>query len=149
LLASTSLLACGPTEAQGLRGPRAEPQQPQQTKPSPVPEKMFPYKAVWTLREINGKPVPREIDATLMIDQNNHGTGSGGCNTWSSPMAPIVGQRIAMGAIALTKRSCPPAAMAFERSYLITLHSGPSWDLVSSELVLKTPTTRLVFRRGL
>jgi heat shock protein HslJ len=64
-------------------------------------------------------------------------------------MLPVRGQRLAMGAIAMTRRSCPPAVMAFERSYLVTLHSGPTWDVVNSDLVVKTKQTTLVFRRGL
>jgi heat shock protein HslJ len=139
-------MACTSSLAQTQRHHRAR--QPEHPKPLPQPEKRFPYNAQWTLREVNGKPVPSGVEATLTIDQNNRGAGISGCNNWSSPMLPIPGQRLAMGAIAQTRRTCPPAAMAFERSFLLTLHSGPKWDLVGSDLVVQTPQTTLRFRRG-
>jgi heat shock protein HslJ len=141
-MASTPSLA----QTQRHRGRQPEHQQP---KPLPAPEKRFPYNARWTLRELNGKPLPSGVEATLRIDQNNHGAGVAGCNNWSSPMLPIPGQRLAMGAIALTRRSCPASVMAFERTYLLTLHAGPKWDLVGSDLVVQTPQTTLRFSRGL
>jgi heat shock protein HslJ len=145
-LAAACVLTPGSAEAQHRRHGRQP--ESQQAKPLPEPEKRFPINAQWSLREVNGKPVPAGVEATMRIDQNNRGTGVSGCNTWSSPMVPINGQRIAMGAIAMTRRSCPPAVMAFERTYLLALHSGPKWDLEGSDLIVKTPQTTLRFRRG-
>ena len=122
--------------------------QPAQQQKIPEPDKTFPSGSSWTLREINSKRLDPGIEATLTIDSNNRGTGISGCNTWSSPLIPVQGQRLAMGAIALTKKACPPALMAFEQNFLLTLHSGPFWDIDGSDLIIKTPATTLRFSRG-
>jgi heat shock protein HslJ len=125
-------------------------QQPAQQQPQkiPEPEKTFPTGSSWTLREVNTKRLDAGLEATLTIDSNNRGTGISGCNTWASPLIPVPGQRLAMGAIALTKRACSPAIMAFEQNFLLTLHSGPYWDIEGSDLIIKTPNTTLRFSRG-
>ncbi len=134
-----------PAAAQQKKPPA---QQPAQQQKIPEPDKTFPTGSSWTLREINSKRIDPGIEATLTIDGNNRGTGISGCNTWASPLIPVQGQRLAMGAIALTKKACPPAIMAFEQNFLLTLHSGPFWDIEGSDLIVKTPATTLRFSRG-
>ncbi len=136
-------------DAQGLRQPPRGQDEPSGPRPRGEPEKIFPTGVLWVLTEVNGKPIPAGTDATLTIDGNNRGTGSAGCNTWSSPMVAIQGQKLAMGAIAMTRRSCPAPVMAFERSYLTALHGGPSWDIVVTDLVVKAQNMTLKFKRGL
>ena len=149
LLTLAACVAATTAEAQQPRKPRGQQPQQEQPKGPPQPEKQFPNGVQWALEEINGKPPPAAADATLKIDNNNRGTGGAGCNSWSSPMVAIPGQRLAMGAIALTKRTCPAEIMAFERTYLTILHSGPTWDLVVTDLVVKAGNFTLKFRRGL
>ena len=64
-------------------------------------------------------------------------------------MVAVPGQRLVMGAIATTRKSCPPPTMAFEHGYLTILHSAPQWDLVVTDLVVKTPTASMRFKRGI
>ncbi len=110
-------------------------------------EPPFPSKMTWVLSSINGKPAA--ADATLMIDENLRGTGTGGCNTWSAALYPIRGKQLAMGPIAMTKKSCPAAIMAFERAYLTVLATRPTWDLAGSVLTVKSKAGALTFNRGL
>ena len=87
-------------------------QQPQQqSKQAPKEEKTFPKDSNWTLRSLNGKPVPAGMEATMRIDNQFRGAGFAGCNTWSATMWPVRGQRFAVGGVAVTKKACPQPAM--------------------------------------
>ena len=110
-------------------------------------ESPFPLKMTWVLSTINGKPAP--ADATLLIDENLRGSGTGGCNTWSATLYPIRGKRLAMGPVAMTQKACPPPVMAFENAYLGILHSGPTWSQAASTLTVQSKAGTLVFNRGL
>ena len=55
-----------------------------------------------------------------------------------------------MGPIAITKKACDKAVTALEYAYLTGLRSGPSWDLVGPDLVLKGQQGgEMKFRRSL
>lgn len=116
--------------------------------PLPQQEKTFPIGASWSVVELNGKPV-YDRRATLMIDGNLRGTGFGGCNTFSASAYPLRQQALAVGPIALTKRSCDKGLLDFERSFLTTLRATQKWDLVNGRLVLKGSAGELVLSRTL
>ncbi len=109
-------------------------------------EKRFPQKTNWSLMELDGKAPAGSEAPTLVIDDNMRGSGFSGCNTWSSALYPVRGQRLLMGSVALTRKACDPALMTLERSYLTILHSGPNWDLDSGFLVIKSKAGNLRFR---
>lgn len=127
---------------------RKPPQQQQQPKPNPN-EKTFPMGTRWSLREMNGKPIPAGMEATLAIDDRFRGTGVAGCNSWSATMWPVRNQRFAVGPVLLTKKSCPAPVMAFERAFLVAIHTQPVWDLKEGYLDVKSPAGSLRFARGL
>ena len=110
-------------------------------------ESPFPTKANWQLTSINGKNPPAE--ASLLIDENLRGTGSSGCNTWSATLYPIKGHKLAMGPVAMTKKTCSNDVNGFERAYLTVLRSGPVWDLKGSTLTVKSQYGELVYNRGI
>ena len=112
-------------------------------------EKTYPTKTTWALRSINGKPVPTEYAATFMIDDNFRGQGFGGCNYWSSTIYPQRGQKLVAGPPAVTKRECDKARMAAEKTFLVALHTGATWDIVGPQLILKNGSMTLVFDRAL
>ena len=87
----------------------------------------------------------------MAIDEALRGSGNSGCNTWSATLYPVKGQHLAMGPVALTKKTCTPDLTNFERMFLGILHSGPTWDLQGSTLTIKTQDGKnaLVFERGL
>ncbi|MDE2578170.1 MAG: META domain-containing protein [Hyphomicrobiales bacterium] len=127
---------------------RAPHQETEQKEPEKAAyETPFPTKMNWTLSTINGKRAPAE--ATLNIDENLRGTGVSGCNSWSAALYPIRGHRLAMGPVAITKKTCGKEIDGFERQYLTILHSGPHWDLQGSTLTVKVQNQTLVFNRGL
>lgn len=126
----------------------AKPGKPQQPAAIPQPEKTFPKNIVWSLYSFNGKPVNGDLN--FQIDENNRGTGSSGCNTWSATMVPVNGQRIGMGPIAITKKTCAKDVMQMEVVYLVSLRSGPAWDLVGPDIVIKGQQGgEMKFRRSL
>ncbi len=127
-------------------------QAPKQGAPAaqatPKEEKTFPKDSNWTLRTMNGKPLPAGMEATLKIDGQFRGSGFSGCNTWSATMWPVRNQRFAVGPVALTKKQCDASTMAFERAYLVTLHNRSGWDLVNGMLEVKSDSGTLSFARG-
>ena len=118
-------------------------------KPMPTQQKNFPLDQTWQLKELNGKPVPQEIDASLKIDSALRGSGFTGCNSWSATMYPIKDQHLAVGPYALTKKQCDKDTMAIEFGFLSALLAQPIWDLVNGELVIKGPRGEMRLARSL
>ena len=118
-------------------------------KPMPPQQKNFPLDQTWQLKELNGKPVPQEIDASLKIDSALRGSGFTGCNSWSATMYPIKDQHLATGPYALTKKQCDKDTMAIEFGFLSALLAQPIWDLVNGELVIKGPRGEMRLARSL
>jgi heat shock protein HslJ len=54
-----------------------------------------------------------------------------------------------MGPVIMTKKTCDPQMMTFEKEYLTILHSSPSWDQNGDTLTVKGPTGSLTFIRSL
>jgi heat shock protein HslJ len=118
-------------------------------KPLPPLQKNFPLDQTWSLRELNGKPIPSSLDVSLKIDGALHGSGFAGCNSWSAVMYPIKDQHLAVGQFALTKKQCDKDTMAIETGFLSALLASPAWDLVNGDLVIKGPRGALRLARSL
>jgi heat shock protein HslJ len=118
-------------------------------KPLPPQQKNFPLDQTWSLRDINDKPIPSGLDASLKIDGNLRGSGYTGCNSWSATLYPIKNQHLLVGPFALTKKQCPKDVMATEFGFLSALTGSPTWDLVNGELVIKGPKGTLRLARSL
>ena len=80
-------------------------------KPLPPLQKNFPLDQTWSLKELNGKPVPSGLDASLKIDGNLRGSGFTGCNSWSATLYPVKDQHLMVGPFALTKKQCAKDVM--------------------------------------
>ena len=129
----------GPQTKEDLEGPQ----------PLPPQQKNFPLDQMWQLRDLNGKPVPSGVDASLKIDSNLRGSGFTGCNAWSATLYPIKDQHLMVGPYALTKKKCDKDAMAVEFGLLSGLTGNPAWDLVNGDLVIKGPRGSMRFARSL
>ena len=131
-------------------GPPSGPQEEEgPPKPLPPQQKNFPLDQTWSLREVNGKPVPEGLDASLKIDGNLRGSGFTGCNSWSATLYPVKDQHLAVGPYALTKKQCAKDVMAVEFGFLSSLLGNPTWDLVNGDLVIKGPRGSLRLARSL
>jgi heat shock protein HslJ len=118
-------------------------------KPLPPMQKNFPLDQTWSLRELNGKPVPAGLDVSLKIDGNLRGSGFTGCNSWSATVYPVKEQHLAVGPFALTKKQCPKDVMQLEMGFLSGLLGSPEWDLVNGDLVIKGPRGTMRLARSL
>src|SRR6202050_1698452 len=118
-------------------------------KPLPPLQKNFPLDQTWSLRELNGKPVPAGVDVSLKIDGSLRGSGYTGCNSWSATLYPVKDQHLAVGPYALTKKQCPKDVMQVELGFLSALVGNPVWDLVNGDLVIKGPRGALRLGRSL
>jgi len=129
-------------------GPQTE---EDKTPPKPLPplEKNFPLDQTWSLRELNGKPVPDGLDISLKIDGSLRGSGFTGCNSWSATLYPVKDQHLLVGPFALTKKQCPKDIMALEVGFLSGLLGSPTWDLVNGDLVIKGPRGSMRLVRSL
>lgn len=148
-LAALLVLASVPMVAASAFAQQQQPPQQQQAPQQQKEEKTFPKDSSWTLRMLNGKPLPSGMDATMRIDGQFRGSGFAGCNNWSATMWPIRGQRFAVGPVALTKKSCAAPDMQFEQAFLRALHTQPVWDIANGLLEVKGPGGTLTFARGL
>ena len=106
-------------------GPQTE-DKDEPPKPLPPLQKNFPLDQTWSLRELNGKPVPAGLDVSLKIDGILRGSGFTGCNSWSATMYPVKDQHLAVGPYALTKKQCDKDAMAIEVGLSVRLLGSPS-----------------------
>jgi len=118
-------------------------------KPLPPVQKQFPLDQTWSLKDINDKPIPVGLDASLKIDGNLRGSGYTGCNSWSATLYPVKEQHLLIGPPVLTKKQCPKDVMAIEFSFLSALTGNPTWDLVNGDLVIKGPKGSLRLARSL
>jgi len=123
--------------------------QDEPVKPLPPQQKNFPLDQTWQLRELNGKPVPSDLDVSLKIDGAFRGSGFTGCNSWSATIYPIKDQHLAVGPYALTKKKCDEDTMKIEFGFLSALLGQPTYDLVNGELVIKGPRGSLRLVRSL
>ncbi len=150
VLAATAgaVFLCAATAASA--GPASGPQE-EEGPPKPLPplQKNFPLDQTWSLRELNGKPVPEGLDASLKIDGAYRGSGFTGCNSWSATLYPVKDQHLAVGPFAITKKQCPKDVMAVELGFLSSLIGNPTWDLVNGDLVIKGPRGALRLARSL
>ena len=129
------------------KGPQSE--EDDTPKPLPPQQKNFPLDQTWSLRELNGKPVPPGLDISLKIDGTLRGSGFTGCNSWSATLYPVKDQHLAVGPYALTKKQCPKDVMQVEMGFLSALVGNPTWDLVNGDLVIKGPRGALRLARSL
>lgn len=133
----------------GPNGPQTE-EDEGPPKPLPPLQKNFPLDQTWSLRELNGKPVPAGVDVSLKIDGSLRGSGYTGCNSWSATMYPVKDQHLAVGPYALTKKDCPNKDLkALEIGFLSALLGSPEWDLVNGDLVIKGPRGSMKLARSL
>lgn len=140
-----------PVSAQ-LAGPKLQRREiekaPVRTGPA---EQQFPFGATWILSEIGGKSVSGDAPS-FSLDDKLRAVGFGGCNTFSMALYPIREQKLAAGAIAVTRKSCGKDLDETEHNMLVTLHSLPKWHLEPNgdlTVVAANSTTPLRFKRGL
>jgi heat shock protein HslJ len=112
-------------------------------------EKRFPLGVAWIAVSVNGKPLSGVERPAFQIDEQFRVRGFGGCNSFSTTAFPLREQGIAVGPLALTKRSCDKGVMASEMSFLTALRTSAKWDTQVGSLVIRGPNGELKFERSL
>jgi len=142
-----AILACA-SLLSGVAGAMAEDKKP----PEPMPpwQIQFPFDETFSLRELNGKPVPTGLDVSIKIDAHQHATGFDGCNSFSAVIYPINGQKLVLTAApALTNKACDKDSKAIENGFFGALLGQPSWNLVNDQLIIKGPKGTMTLIRSL
>lgn len=116
--------------------------------PARATEKIFPLDATWTAVSLNGKTFSGERPS-FSIDKQYRARGFGGCNSFAATAFPLREQSLAVGPLAITKRSCDKGLAALEQSFLVALRTAGKWDFVGSTLVIKSQAGELRLERAL
>ncbi|GJE61674.1 META domain-containing protein [Methylobacterium trifolii] len=133
----------------GNRRPGGEEKKEQYIPAAKATEKQFPLDSTWTAVSLNGKTFGGADRPSFIIDKQYRARGYGGCNTFAATAFPLREQHLAVGPLALTKKPCDKALQALEQAYFVALRTTAQWDLVGSQLVLKSPNGELKFDRAL
>lgn len=115
---------------------------------APAAPKKFPIDMQWSLVGFGNHTIPSD-KPTLMIDGQFRARGFGGCNAFSATAIPQPGQRMAVGPIAQTKKSCDKGLDEFERAFLIAFRTAVVWDIKNGQLIFAGQGGELHFERGL
>ena len=148
--------AVTPAQAQmggGIRqlgggAPGAE-KKPQHIPGSKAQEKMFPLGETWTAVSLNGKTFSGGDRPSFIIDTQYRARGYGGCNTFAATAFPLREQHLAVGPLAITKKECDKALLQSEQAFLTALRTAGQWDIVGSQLVIRSQAGELRFDRSL
>jgi heat shock protein HslJ len=76
--------------------------------------------APWVVQEIAGAPLVRGSRAWLVFGDDGRVTGTASCNGYTAPYT-ITGERVTIGAAAVTRKACPPGVMKQEAAFLAVL----------------------------
>lgn len=146
----TSLVAASAhAQITGRRSNRDQQAKPGGQLPAPKEEKRFPLGSSWIAVSLNGKPFGGTERPAFSLDDRFRVRGFGGCNSFSATAFPLKSQGIAVGPLALTKRSCDPAAMASEKAFLAALRTSATWETTTGTLYIKGPSGEIRFERSL
>lgn len=151
-IAVAMLAGATAASAQGLtkggRGGGSE-QKAEGPKPGQKEEKRFPLGTSWIAVSFNGKSFSGTERPAFTLDEQFRARGFGGCNSFSATAFPLKEQGIAVGPLALTRRSCDKTVMATEQAFLTALRTAAKWDTVIGSLVVKGPNGEIKFERSL
>lgn len=124
-------------------------QQKGDVKPMQKEEKKFPLGQSWIAVSLNGKPFNGTERPTFTLDEQFRVRGYGGCNTFSTTAFPLREQGLAVGPLAITKRSCEAGLMASEKAFLTALRTAAKWDTQVGTLVVRGANGEVKFERAL
>jgi heat shock protein HslJ len=90
----------------------------------------------WTLVEIDGQPVPPEVDPPLIHFEGQKLRGFAGCNRFTASVTETKPGEIGIGAAAAEKKACPPPQMEIEQKFLAQLVAVNRYGYVAGQLAL-------------
>lgn len=147
--AATQAQAQSPSISGFGQANRDKPDKKQYIPATKAQEKIFPLDATWTAVSLNGKQFGGNDRPSFIVDKQYRARGYGGCNTFAATAFPLRDQNLAVGPLALTKKPCDKGLGATEQDFFIALRTAGQWDLVGSQLVIKSQKGELRFDRAL
>jgi heat shock protein HslJ len=90
----------------------------------------------WTLVEMDGQPLPKDIDPPLIHVEGQKLRGFAGCNRFTAPVTESKPGEIDIGAAAAEKKACPPPQMNLEQKFLAQLDAVTRYSYVAGQLAL-------------
>jgi len=90
----------------------------------------------WTLVEMDGQPLPPELDAPLIHFETDRVRGFAGCNRFTAPVQETSPGQIDIGAAAAEKKACPPPQMELEQKFLKQLDAVSGYGYQAGQLAL-------------
>jgi heat shock protein HslJ len=90
----------------------------------------------WTLVEMNGQPLPSDIDPPLIHFETDRVRGFAGCNRFTASVKEAKPGEIDIGAPAAEKKACPPPQMEFEQKFLAQLDAVNRYTYLAGQLAL-------------
>jgi heat shock protein HslJ len=91
----------------------------------------------WTLVEIDGQPVAKDVDPPLVHFEGGKLRGFAGCNRFTASVTETKPGEIDIGAAAAEKKACPPPQMELEQAFLTRLDAVNGYSYVAGQLALK------------
>ncbi|WP_245410989.1 META domain-containing protein [Microvirga flavescens] len=110
--------------------------------------KIFPLGSSWLATSLNGKTFTGDRPS-FSLDDQLRARGFGGCNTYAATAYPLREQNLAVGPLAITKKSCDKGLMESEHAFFVALRSSGQWDIQGATLVIQTQSGELRFERML
>ena len=148
-IATGDARAQAPSQVQNMGAAREQPKKPQYVPGAKAQEKVFPLGETWTAVSLNGKPFNGGDRPSFIVDSQYRARGYGGCNTFAATAFPLREQHLAVGPLAITKKACEKSLAALEQAFFVALRTSGQWDLVGSQLVIKSQGGELKFDRAL
>ena len=153
-------LIASEAQAQGAQMPMATgfgagnpAQQGQAKAPQYVPnakaqEKIFPLGETWTAVSLNGKRFQGGDRPSFIIDSQYPAPAASVAATPSPPLPSRCASSIRGRAARPDQKPCDKGAGAVEQAFLVALRTAAQWDIVGSQLVLKSPSGEIAVQTG-
>lgn len=90
----------------------------------------------WTLIEIDGQPLPADVEPPLIHVESDRIRGFAGCNRFTASVAESKPGEIEIGAAAAEKKACPAPQMELEQRFLAQLDTVNRYGYVAGQLAL-------------
>ena len=90
----------------------------------------------WTLVEMDGEPVAKDVDPPLIHVEAGKLRGFAGCNRFTASVTETKPGEIDIGAAAAEKKACPPPQMELEQKFLAQLDAVNRYSYVAGQLAL-------------
>jgi heat shock protein HslJ len=82
---------------------------------------------------------------TFRLSKENRGSGWSACNNWSATLIARGDQRMAVGPVAVTKRTCEERLMHNEQVFLFVLRTAQTWNFDGRTLSVNGPYGEMTF----